>query len=236
MIDYYFVPKKRKIKWISISPLVYLLLFVLSLGFIGISFGYCETGCWWQNLWLNLGAGTFASLIVSLIIDIGNTYRSNLEHEFRYNVLTKDCIYNCHELRKVVRDCKEEMYSNYEALTFESFIDESLIPEYALKEMSEEEYRERLFNVIYSINNLKESVDKLIEIIPICLDENINDKLLHNLRRVSLFCRIVDGEYDKDNYKECIKSIKHLKDIIIDAFPELEDDFTKPYFEIDDDE
>lgn len=215
---------------ISTSIWIYLIIFVIFLAFILISvfLSDCE---WWKNLWLNFGYGTFASLFVSILIDIGNTYRSNKESDKKYCFVVGECINCCYALRSSVMEREQFRYDLGEPMTYKEYVEEALNPDYEPTEMDDNEYDDFLFEVIYSVDKLAEAADKLASLIPFCYDSNINERLAYSIKSLTLSCRNIRRYYDKNDYKNCVNSISRLGGKIIRVFPELKNAFTSPYTE-----
>ncbi|SEH86837.1 hypothetical protein SAMN02910265_03119 [Ruminococcus flavefaciens] len=225
---------KKNPSFISTPYYIYLAILCFAVAFLFISYYICENKSWWSNLWLNFGYGTFASFVVSLLIDIGNTKRNQNILNTKYRIITSDCIERCYRLREKVRNSMEELYSYYEPMTYDEFVDEGLNPNYNPDEVSENCYDRVLSAVVYEADKLKESADKLVEIIPICFDDRINGKMRHNLKVISSYCNSIRQYYNEDEYKSCVYRIKRVKNYIIRSFPELKDDFLNPYTDDED--
>lgn len=222
--------KKSKQPIISTPLWIYICILVLFVTFILISILICESE-WWKNLWLNFGYGTFASLVVSALIDIGNTYRSKKESTEKYRFVIRECINCCLAIRGGVMEREQFRYDLGEPMTYKEYVEEALNPQYEENEMDDDYYDQFLFEVIYQIDKLSEASDKLASIIPLCYDSNINERLSSNIKALVSNCRSIRRYYDKNDYKNCVKLISRLGDKIVRAFPELKDEFTNPYTE-----
>ena len=222
--------KKSKQPIISTPLWIYLCIFGLFVTFILISVLICKSE-WWKNLWLNFGYGTFASLVVSALIDIGNTFRSKKESDEKYRFIIRECINCCYAIRGSVMERKQFRYDLDEPMTYKEYVEEALNPQYEQTEMDDDYYDQFLFEVIYYIDKLFDAADKLTGIIPLCYDCNINERLSYNIQTLASNCRSIRRYYDKNDYKYCVKLISRLGDKIVRTFPELKDAFTNPYTE-----
>ena len=213
----------------STPALIYISIFIIACCFLALSRFICDDGSWWGNMWLNFGYGTFASLVVSLLIDIGNTKRNKKTLEAKYRLITSKCVQKRYSLLSCVRMCMEEIYSSCDPMTYEEYVEEALNPNYDPSLMDEEQYVNELYGVVVALDSLKESAEELIKMIPYCYDEKINDSLLSELNIIIRACRLIKRDYTSKSYLRCVNNIKCMKNPITRAFPELYDDFTNPY-------
>lgn len=213
------------IKWYGIILSTAIVFIIIS---CIISF-FTNNQNWWGLLFLNFGYGTFASLIVSLLIDIGNTKRSKYILDSKYELLTRECKDRCDRLRHSVWNCMEDICSNSDVMTYEECIEEALTPNYDTSFMDEEQYHEYLYSVVEAVDSLREAAEKLTVIIPFCYDEKINVGFCDNLRKLSCNCKMIKRDCDNKRYDRCFNNLICIKNSIIRCFPELENDFTKPY-------
>lgn len=226
---------KRIRQFISTPLYVYIIIFIISAAFILVSY-FLENSNWWQSSLLNFGCGGLASLVVSAIIDIGNTRRSRTESKSKYDIITRECINCCIILRDCVKDREKERYDLSRAMTYKEYVKEALDPNYEPNEMDDDYYFSFLYDVVYDINKIKTACDKLLSVIPICYDENLNSDLYKNVRNLSYHCRRIDILFDRKQLVRCVESIGSLDDRIIRTFPELEQLFKDPYIKDYDDE
>lgn len=219
---------KRIRQFISTPLYVYIIIFIISAAFILVSYSL-ENSNWWQSSLLNFGCGGLASLVVSAIIDNGNTRRSRTESKSKYDIITRECKNCCIILRDCVKDREDERYGLSEPMTYKEYVKEALDPVYEPNEMDDDDYFKFLYDVVYTITKIKDACDKLLGIIPICYDENLNSDLYKNVRNLSSHCRRIEILFDREQYNRCVENIGRLDDRVIMAFPDLKQVFKNSY-------
>lgn len=214
--------------FISTPLYVYIIILIISTVLIFVSYHF-ENGNWWQGFLLNFGCGGLASLVVSAIIDNGNTRRSRTESKSKYDIITRECTNCCIILRDCVKDKEEERYDLSGSMTYKEYVKEALNPEYEPNEMDDDYYFNFLYDVVYTITKIKSACDKLLGIIPVCYDVYLNSNLYKNVKSLSSQCRRIEILFDRKQYNRCVDNIERLDDLIIITFPDLKQAFKAPY-------
>lgn len=226
--------KKRIESNISTPIIWYAIILATAVVFLIISSiitHFTSDSNWWGLLLLNFGYGTFASLVVSVLIDIGNTKRNNKMLDEKYCLLTSQCKKDCRFLSKVAYYDFKGLYKSDEELPFEKCVDKVINPEYDHSLITEDDHNIKSADLFSVINRLQKSADRLIDMIPYCYDERTNSELMNNVQEISQVCRELDYCRTHLNRKKdrLLKTAEDLKTAIINTFPELKDEFEKPY-------
>jgi|GEM_PF-3396063 hypothetical protein len=226
--------KKRIESNISTPIIWYAIILATAVVFLIISSiitHFTSDSNWWGFLFLNFGYGTFASFVVSLLIDIGNTRRNNKILDSKYDLLTSECKNDCSKLSAYAYHRFKSLYKSEKEIIFEDCVDRVLNPEYDHTKINEIDHEFASSEIIFSIKELKKSADRLIDMIPFCYDEKTNANLRDNIKNISAACRDFDYYWAHRNkkYDRLLETVGILKNAIINTFPELKDEFEKPY-------
>lgn len=224
--------KKRIESNISTPIIWYAIILATAVVFLVISSiitHFTSDSNWWGLLLLNFGYGTFASLVVSVLIDIGNTKRQRIMLDSKHDLLIEKCVRTCYSLRDCVRDCMDEIYSIDKPMTYEEYVENAFSPDYDTSFMDEEQYREELERVITVIGSLEEAARELVKLIPYVYDEKTNKEFLSEINKIDYCCRCIKNDYNYNRYDRLVSRMKAMKNVITKAFPKLNDVFTTPY-------
>lgn len=227
--------KKKKESIISTPIRWYGLILLIAIIFLSLS---CiiikKTGDeknWWGLLLLNFGYGTFASLIVSLLIDIGNTKRGKEEKNNQYMFWHSNLISESKSLGKMLMFAVDK-YSKDKVDSEKEYNLEELIDAVLKKDSLREKRIEILKNCIDKIktqcNNLKENA------IYFNSNPKITDEYIDNLKMIIKICtsinfRTTSAYINQDINEKEIK--KFIMEKLIPAIDKITDNKISNYYQ-----
>ena len=130
---------------------VYALVFTVAITFIVISVKQPDES-FWRNLLSNVGYSIIASVVFAILVDYGNTARENEKNAEIKAILTAEWRQEFLKLRTAVQDVVENRYgSSNEKYNFSQWLEKALSKE---DEMSEEEYWNDVFEVVYHVTRI----------------------------------------------------------------------------------
>lgn len=211
------------------TPLwVYLICAVLCLLVYGSAF-LMPRGTWYRDLFTNLGYGVFASTIVALFIDMGNTKVAVKKDQHVFDMLNAklkdECANLPSELYTSVYECCG--YGLERKLTYHSWLD-MLFP-VEITEKNEKEIR----YFLQQIDTIKTVATQLHESIKVHYGNAfITEQYLKLLTKLIGMCKILQQNAKRKQFDRVNGMLdKEIKCAICDLFPSLEHDFTRAYNE-----
>lgn len=231
---------KRKAKrvaapWHSTPIWAYTIALVCAVLFVGISVWIscckCSSCCsWWSAFFLNVGYGTFASIIVTVLVDIGNTKRQQKKDKMAFDRLNAD-------LKELCIDLPSEMYTAvYEVFGYDEnskrpftqwtnklFSDKTSDPEKQKREIA---------YVIQHISSIKKVAAQLKSDLKYLPDNQYIDVgYEQKIKEIIASCTRIKHAANKPDYASCVRNIEELKGAIIELYSELSADYSRDYNE-----
>ena len=219
--------------WIYLSSATLAIIFLVFSLFLIKSDCGPQGDAWWGNLFLNVGYGTIASVVVTFLVDIGNTKRQQIQDKKEFDRLNAELKELCAELPSEMYIAVYESfgYTNNEKRTFEQwtktlFVDGAI--DNGVHEREIKNITQHIFEIKKAIAQLKRD-SRIFGNNPYVNDEY--EKKLNKLRSCASIVIRNSNEY---NYTVCSQKIaQQLKDSIIELYDDLTVDYTRIYNEED---
>lgn len=183
-----------------------------------------------SNVCVGIGTGLVSSVVVSLIIDIGNTARDNKKYDIQFRRLCSNLKRECSELPSVVYDSVYGYrgYDDNHERTYEKWVTD-------LFESSDssEECVNQIRYVIQQIEEIQNASSELLTVCKSRLDNpNITEQFENNIEKMQSVCTRIIRDFKRKEYDSCKSALlKEMKEKIISTFDSLEEDFTREYNE-----
>lgn len=194
--------------------------------------GY-ETQCatWWGNLFLNVGYGTIASIVVTLLVDIGNTARQQKQDKKAFERLNA-------ELRELCAELPSEMYiAVYETFgyadsqkhTFKEWTQKLFEDCQAERNKQERE----ITSIVQHVSAIHKAASQLKSDIRIISNNAfVDEEYERKLSKLMSACSRLKRNAAEETYVVCIKLITDdLTNAIVALFNDLSADYTRVYNE-----
>lgn len=213
----------------SICAVVFLIISVI------LSFCKCNAcNCsWWSNLFLNVGYGTVASILVTLFVDIGNTKRQRIIDHRMFIRLNAS-------LKELCADLPCEMNTAvYEAFGYDDN-DKRTFAQWSQKLFSDgvkesEKQKREIDHIIQQIAAIKKEATQLksdLRFQP--NNQYVTSEFEEKLKRLLRACSRITLDAKTMQYPSCARTIaEDFGQAVVDLYEELSADYSCSYNEED---
>lgn len=210
----------------------YITLMVISIGcFVGYLF--ISSLCWWKCFLYDCSLAIFTSIVVSLLIDFGNTAIKTKNDKLLFDRLTNNLKEECKNLTEAINTSVNCAFDNLGSskLTYGEWIEYlfAFQPTYEGKQKKEINFFLQQVSVIKTTTNaLQETIKNYHN------NKCLTDDFRKSLETLSRRSKVIEYNRRNERYGECKDLlINDLKDSIVDLFPTLQEEFSKKYNEQD---
>lgn len=213
-------------KYLSTPIIFYVLLILITIALL--IYGYSVD----NSLSKNVGYSLLASLIASIIIDIGNTrvhYNNEVE---QLNIISAEFRYDILGLKEAAIRAYEARYSSDSGKhTFTKWLEMAFDMDYKGDGLTDEDFDYVVWTIQFQITKIKKSSielnERFLNHISISLITE-EDRVL--VRRIAAVSSVIEREFDEKKYHYAIKNIvQRLIPCAIKMYPYMENEFNGEY-------
>lgn len=204
------------------APLsVYLIILVLSIVLI-------LSQVWWpvcftKNVLANIGYSLFASWVAAILVDYGNNKIHNQKSLREFKQLTGDHEQLAYNFYTTINSMYEKKYQiDYNNITFDEMIDNILDPNYEYYNVSEQDHKECISEILFVLNQLHSESEQLEK----TMEEHIENpystgKFRLLIRELAFEANEAINSIKRDNYDWAAEVIIYkLTPKIVKLYPE----------------
>lgn len=225
----------RKMRQRLSTPIsVYAIAIVLCIIFFVIASGRLLRGFfseWWMEFFLNIGYSAIASVVLSVLIDYGNTKRKRIDEDKAFDKMNAGLKVLCDEMPVIVHTavCEASGYRDTEKCSFSQWSQKLFLDE----TVDREDRKNEIVYVIQHITDIMKAAEevrsdaKRLENNPKITEEY--EKSINNLIHL---CQRINRDARAMNYNSCFHLItEDFVRVVTTLFDELSENFTRAYDE-----